>query len=103
MTPAPGDEAFFIFASGALGMRFRQPPTAFGDGMAVLVFDDPQRSLAIEVGFNQDFLRVQLFEDAVGATLIDTIILGDPELEDPSRPIFAVRSPCSSAARRPRT
>jgi hypothetical protein len=93
VTPLPGHEAFFNFSNGALGMRFRQLPAGFGDGTAVIVFDEAQRSLAIEGNFSQQFMRVQLFEDAAGSTLIDTIVLGDPELGNPGRPIFAVRSP----------
>jgi len=93
VTPAPGDTGAFEFSNGALGLRFAMPPSGYGDGTAVLVFDEPQRSLAIEVGFHQDYVRVQLFEDAAGSALIDTIILSDPELDVPNRPLFAVRSP----------
>jgi hypothetical protein len=93
VTPLPGHEAFFLSSNGALGMRFSQPPAGYGDGTAVIVFDEAQRSLAIEGSFSQGFMRVQLFEDAAGSTLIGTIVLGDPDVTNPGRPIFAVRSP----------
>jgi hypothetical protein len=93
VTPAAGEEGSFASGNGAVGLLFAIPPGGFGDGTAVIVFDEAQRALAIEVGFQQDYVRVALFEDAAGTVLIDTIILGDPELDVPNLPLFAVRSP----------
>jgi hypothetical protein len=97
VTPLAGDFGFFADGNGGLGLRFAQT-AGFGDGTAVLTFDDPQLFLGVEVGFGQDNIRVALFADAAGTQPLGTLILGDGEPTVGTAELFALRS--SDAFRR---